>query len=85
MLLPATLPMISGAATFAVGRTFVQHFESGGTYLDFDVAGAKQLFADRFAEGKVEAGKVASSVNEKFSKVIDIPAINQKFAKAIDI
>ena len=49
------------------------------------MAGAKQLFAERFAEGKVEAGKVASSVNEKFSKVIDIPAINQKFAKVIDI
>jgi uncharacterized protein (DUF697 family) len=71
-LLPATLPLLAGAATFAVGRTFIQHFESGGTYLNFDPAGAKQLFAERFAEGKAHAGKFTSSLNQKVAQVIEI-------------
>ena len=38
--------------TFAVGKVFVQHFESGGTFLDFDAATAKTVFREYFAEGK---------------------------------
>lgn len=33
------------AATFAVGRVFVAHFESGGTLLDVDLAAAKERVA----------------------------------------
>jgi uncharacterized protein (DUF697 family) len=71
-ILPATMPLLAGGSTYAVGKIFVQHFESGGTFLDFNPLGAKKLFAERFAEGKAHAGKVASSLNAKFSKVVDI-------------
>jgi uncharacterized protein (DUF697 family) len=30
------MPALAGAATFAIGRAFVQHFISGGTLLDFN-------------------------------------------------
>ena len=74
-LLPATVPLLAGAATYATGKTFIQHFEAGGTYLDFDPAGAKALFAERFAEGKAEAGKVTSSfkssLNAKLAEIVD--------------
>jgi uncharacterized protein (DUF697 family) len=71
-LLPATMPLLSGAATYAVGKVFIQHFESGGTFINFDALGAKQLFAERFEEGKAHAGKFASSLNAKISQVVDI-------------
>lgn len=37
----ASMVTIGGAATYAVGKVFVQHFESGGTFLDFDPETAK--------------------------------------------
>ncbi|MGC1776577.1 MAG: YcjF family protein [Xanthobacteraceae bacterium] len=30
------MPVLSAGATFAIGRAFAQHFESGGTLLDFN-------------------------------------------------
>jgi uncharacterized protein (DUF697 family) len=75
-LLPVTMPLLAGAATYATGKTFIQHFESGGTYLDFDPAGAKTLFSERFAEGKAEAGKVTSSfkssLNAKLARMVEL-------------
>jgi uncharacterized protein (DUF697 family) len=46
------MPLISGAATYALGRVFVQHFESGGTFLDFSTEKVKERFATHFQEGK---------------------------------
>ena len=46
------LPVVAGASTYAVGKVFVQHFESGGTFLDFDPAKTKQYFAEQFKEGQ---------------------------------
>ena len=31
------LPVVNGAATYALGKVFIQHFESGGTILDVDI------------------------------------------------
>jgi uncharacterized protein (DUF697 family) len=31
------LPLANGAATYALGKVFIQHFESGGTFLDVDL------------------------------------------------
>jgi hypothetical protein len=36
------------AATYAVGRVFIAHFESGGTLLDLDLASAKAQVASHF-------------------------------------
>jgi len=47
-----TMPIISGAATYAIYRVFVQHFESGGTFLDLDPARVKSYFAEQFKRGK---------------------------------
>jgi uncharacterized protein (DUF697 family) len=30
------MPALSAGATYAIGKTFIQHFESGGTLLDFN-------------------------------------------------
>ena len=51
----ATLPVIAGASTYAIGKVFVQHFESGGTFLSFDSLEGKKVFSEKFAEGKAKA------------------------------
>lgn len=48
----ATLPVIAGSITYAIGKVFVQHFESGGTFLDFDPAKVKKYFAELFKQGQ---------------------------------
>jgi uncharacterized protein (DUF697 family) len=47
-----TMPVVSGAATYAIYKVFVQHFESGGTFLDLDPAKVKSYFAEQFSKGK---------------------------------
>lgn len=42
----------SGAATWALGNVFIQHFESGGTFLDFHPEEVKAQFRSQFEYGK---------------------------------
>lgn len=53
-----------GACTYALGKVFVQHFESGGTFLDFDPASVKAHFAELYKEGQ----KVASDLKKNSAK-----------------
>jgi len=41
-----------GAMTYAVGKVFVQHFESGGTFLTFDPIQVREYFKSELKEGK---------------------------------
>ena len=43
---------LSGSITYAVGQVFIQHFESGGTFLDFDPKKVRAYFMAQFEEGK---------------------------------
>jgi uncharacterized protein (DUF697 family) len=52
------VPGLAAAFTYAVGKVFVQHFASGGTFLDFDPKKVREHFAREFEEGKVVATKV---------------------------
>jgi len=51
------LPGMAAALTYAVGRVFIQHFESGGTFLDMDPQEVKTYFAQQFEEGKLVVKK----------------------------
>lgn len=51
----ATMPVVFGASTYAVGKVFVQHYEAGGTILDFDAAKMKKVFLEEFCAGKKTA------------------------------
>jgi len=52
-----TLPLIAGASTYAIGKVFIQHFESGGTFLTFDPKSVRTYYAEQFKEGKVVAAE----------------------------
>jgi uncharacterized protein (DUF697 family) len=45
-------PALAAATTYAVGRVFVQHFETGGTLLTFDAARMRAHFEQALADGK---------------------------------
>jgi uncharacterized protein (DUF697 family) len=47
--------LIGAASTYAIGKIFVEHFESGGTFLDFDEEKARAHFKELYEEGKAFA------------------------------
>ena len=44
----AAMPAVNGALSYAVGRVFIKHFASGGTFLDFDPVKARDYFEAQF-------------------------------------
>jgi uncharacterized protein (DUF697 family) len=54
----ASVPVVSGAFTHAVGQTFVMHFEAGGTLLDFDPKAMRAYFEKELAKAKEMVAKL---------------------------
>jgi uncharacterized protein (DUF697 family) len=55
-------PAVAGAATYAVGKVFLHHFETGGTLLDLNPAKMRAYYRSQFQEGQkivVEPKKTA--------------------------
>lgn len=48
----ATMTIMGGSATYAVGRVFNRHFASGGTLLDMDAEKLKESFRSYYNDGK---------------------------------
>jgi uncharacterized protein (DUF697 family) len=48
---PAML-IFCGASTCAVGKVFIQHFESGGTFLTFDPEQVRDYFKAQFEDAR---------------------------------
>ncbi len=51
----AAMPLFAGAFTYAIGKVFQRHFESGGTFLDLDTKKCEGFFKEKFHEGKDKA------------------------------
>lgn len=47
-----TMSVLSGASTYAIGEVFKAHFETGGTFLDFDPNRLKKFYQEKFEKGK---------------------------------
>lgn len=56
-----TMVLASGASAWALGKVFIQHFESGGTFLDFKPEEVREYFKAQFEEGR----KVAATMGTK--------------------
>lgn len=48
----AGVVVLAGAVTYAVGAVFERHLASGGTFLNFDISKARDLFRRKVEEGK---------------------------------
>jgi uncharacterized protein (DUF697 family) len=59
-----TLAVLSGASTYALGEVFKKHFETGGTFLDFDPSRLKKYYDEKFEKGK----QLAQEIKEKQDK-----------------
>lgn len=46
---------LSAAITYAVGKVFILHFETGGTLLDFDPPAMREYYAEQLNKGKSAA------------------------------
>jgi len=49
--------MFSAATCWAVGNVFIQHFESGGTFLDFNPDAVREHFRTHYDDGRLKAGE----------------------------
>jgi len=56
-----SMPIYSGAATWAIGKVFIQHFATGGTFLNFDPQKVKDYFADLYKQGQTVAENIKSA------------------------
>ena len=56
-----SLAVFSGASTYALGEVFKKHFETGGTFLDFDPARLTKYYQEKFEKGQ----KVAKDLKVK--------------------
>lgn len=56
-----TMSVLSGASTYALGQVFRRHFETGGTFLDFEPQRVKKFYKAQFEKGK----KVARDLRQK--------------------
>lgn len=48
----AAVAVAGAAATYAVGKVFMQHFSQGGTLLDFDPISSRAYFKEEFEKGQ---------------------------------
>lgn len=64
----ATVSVLSGALTYAVGRVFIQHFEQGGTLLNFDPKAMREHFKRELKEGKEVVKSLKDKVTSATSK-----------------
>ncbi len=49
------MPATTGASTYAVGKVFIQHFESGGTLLDFEPEKMRGYYEQQYADARARA------------------------------
>lgn len=53
-----SLPVLAGGSTYAVGRVFVKHYESGGDIFDLSTEAMRSYYKQQFAKGKELVAKV---------------------------
>lgn len=67
----ASISIMGGASTYALGWVFDRHFRKGGTLKNFDTQEAKVYFNAKLEEGKDLVGKLKSKVCKKEAAAAD--------------
>ncbi|MEY2948876.1 MAG: hypothetical protein RLZZ248_77 [Bacteroidota bacterium] len=82
-----TVSIFNGASTYALGEVFKRHFETGGTILDFDVEGLKNMYKEKFEKGKEVAKDMKHEITDQeepkntpdlVDKLKDLAALKEK-------
>jgi hypothetical protein len=53
-----SMPVLSGASTYAIGQAVIRHLETGGNFLDFDFGKIKEWYEEHLKKGKEVAVQV---------------------------
>lgn len=56
----ASLSAVAASITYAIGKVFISHFETGGTLLDFDPVKVREYFRTEFTKDVNTTGNAAS-------------------------
>ena len=78
-----TMSVLSGASSYALGEVFKKHFETGGTFLDFDMARLKKMYNEKFEKGKKVAEQVAKD-QERKRQAAEEALTNKSSGKLVD-
>ncbi len=54
------MPGFASASTYAIGKVFTQHFEGGGSLLDFSADAKKDEIKKEFQQARTDSGKSSS-------------------------
>jgi uncharacterized protein (DUF697 family) len=57
--------VFSAASAWAIGKVFIQHFESGGTFLDFNPEKVKAYYQQQLEEGREVAANMGAEKKNK--------------------
>ena len=60
-----TMAVLSGASSYALGEVFKKHFQTGGTFLDFDPKRLKKMYNEKFEKGKQVAEQIRKEQDRK--------------------
>jgi uncharacterized protein (DUF697 family) len=58
-----TMPALSAGATYVIGHTFIQHFASGGSLLDFDPSKYREFMKSHPGKTGGDASKGTAAVH----------------------
>lgn len=76
-----SMPVLSGASTYALGKVAANHFQSGGTLADFDLPFARKKYRAEMAEAQDVAVQIsttpAETTDETFSKLQKLSEMKQ--------
>jgi len=71
--------LTGAAATYALGKVFTQHFDQGGTLLDFDPVKSRKYFQEAYDEGKLYVEDLSETSDVADEKTSWINSIGNKF------
>lgn len=72
-----TMAILSGGSTYALGEVFKKHFDTGGTFLDFDPSRLKKYYNEKFEKGK----KMASNIQKDKKQKDEVIKVNDSFTQ----
>ncbi len=78
-----TMAVLSGASSYALGEVFKKHFETGGTFLDFDASRLKKMYNEKFEKGKQVAEQIKKDQEAKL-KAAEQAFENKTSGKLVD-
>lgn len=79
-----TMAVLSGASTYALGEVFKKHFETGGTFLDFDPERLRKYYNEKFEKGK-EVAEELRKKQDNAAKNADASSVVDKLKELVEM